>query len=112
MFPGRFLPSGNQGVTNVVWCDIYDNIVPLTASSYFVYADPAPLGPRKKPPVLHDRVKTESKTATVYISDVYRGRAMAGVPRGEAKALRVFMSEYSPAIREATMPWAWKATGT
>ncbi len=89
-------PSGNQGVTNVVWCDIYDNIVPLTASSYFVYADPAPLGPRKKPPVLHDRVKTENKTATVYISDVYRGRAMAGVPRGEAKALRVFMSEYSP----------------
>ena len=89
-------PSGNQGVTNVVWCDIYDNIVPLTASSYFVYADPAPLGPRKKPPVLHDRVNTESKTATVYISDVYRGRAMAGVPRGEAKALRVFMSEYSP----------------
>lgn len=46
--------------------------------------------------MLHDRVKTESKTATVYISDVYRGRAMAGVPRGEAKALRVFMSEYSP----------------
>ena len=89
-------PSGDQGVTNVVWCDIYDNIVPLTASSYFVYADPAPLGPRKKPPVLHDRVKTESKTATVYISDVYRGRAMAGVPRGEARALRVFMSEYSP----------------
>ncbi|UQT43407.1 hypothetical protein M5E88_11975 [Akkermansia muciniphila] len=46
--------------------------------------------------MLHDRVKTESKTATVYISDVYRGRAMAGVPRGEARALRVFMSEYSP----------------
>lgn len=41
-------------------------------------------------------MKTESKTATVYISDVYRGRAMAGVPRGEARALRVFMSEYSP----------------
>lgn len=43
-------PSGDQGVTNVVWCDIYDNIVPLTASSYFVYADPAPLGPRKNRP--------------------------------------------------------------
>lgn len=89
-------PSGNQGVTNVVWCDMYDNIVPLTASSYFIYADPMPLRPRKKPPVLHDRVKPESRTATVYISDVYRGRAMAGVPKGEAKALRVFMSEYSP----------------
>lgn len=80
----------------MVWCDVYDNIVPLTASSYFIYADPAPLRPRKKPPVLHDRVKPESKTATVYISDVYRGRAMAGVPKGEATSLRVFMSEYSP----------------
>ena len=50
----------------------------------------------KRQPVLHDRVKTESKTATVYISDVYRGRAMAGVPSGEARALRVFMSEDSP----------------
>lgn len=89
-------PSGAGGVTNVVWCDVYDNIVPLTASSYFVYADPTPLRPRKKPPVLHDRVRPESGTATVYLSDVYRGRAMAGVPRGEAKALRVFMSEYSP----------------
>lgn len=89
-------PGGNGGVTNVVWCDRYDNIVPLTASSYFIYADPMPLRPRKKPPVLHDRVKPERKTATVYIADVYRGRAMAGVPRGEARALRVFMSEYSP----------------
>ena len=32
---------------------------------------PAPLRPRTKPPVLHDRVQPESKTATVYISDVY-----------------------------------------
>lgn len=43
-------PSGTGGVTNVVWCDVYDNIVPLTASSYFIYADPTPLRPRKKPP--------------------------------------------------------------
>lgn len=89
-------PSGTGGVTNVVWCDVYDNIVPLTASSYFIYADPTPLRPRKKPPVLHDRVKPDDKTATVYVSDVYRGRAMEGVPRGEARSLRVFMSEYSP----------------
>lgn len=98
--PDSFLavssPSGNGGVTNIVWCDVYDNIVPLTASSYFIYADPTPLKARKKPPVLHDRVKPDSKTSTVYVTDVYRGKAMAGVPRGQAKALRVFMSEYSP----------------
>lgn len=88
--------SEHGGVTNVVWCDVYDNIVPLTASSYFIHADPTPLRPRKKPPVLKDRVNPAFKTSTVYLADVYRGRAMAGVPRGEAKALRVFMSEYSP----------------
>lgn len=98
--PENFLtvlsPTGNQGGTNVVWCDVYDNIVPITASSYFIYADPIPLKPRQKPPVLHDRVKPGSKTSTVYIADVYRGRAMEGVPKGEAKSLRIFMSEYSP----------------
>ena len=83
-------------VMNVVWCDTYDNIIPLTASDYFIYADPMPLAAREKPPVIHDRVDPKQKTAKVYIADVHRGRAMEGVPKGEAKSLRIFMSEYSP----------------
>ncbi len=81
---------------NVVFCDRFDNIVPLTASESFIYADPRPLQGRVKPPVIPDRVNLNSTTANAYITDVYEGRAMAGVPRGKAKSLRVFMSEYSP----------------
>ncbi len=95
-----FLAVASNGhgdpVTNVVWCDTYDNIIPLTATDYFIYGDPIPVKPRLKPPVIHDRVDLTKKTANVYITDVHRGRAMEGVPKGEAKTIRVFTSEYSP----------------
>lgn len=81
---------------NIVFCDTFDNIIPLTSSKYFIYGEPRPLHSRKKPPVIPDRVKLDSSIATAYITDVYEGKPMQGVPRGEAKHLRVFMSEYSP----------------
>lgn len=81
---------------NIVFCDTFDNIVPLTSSRYFIYAEPYPLARRKAPPVIPDRVTPESKVAKAYLADVHLGRAMKGVPKGEAKFLRVFTSEYSP----------------
>ncbi len=81
---------------NIVLCDKFDNIVPLTASSYCIYAEPRLLQSTKKPPVIPDKVKLDTDKATVYISDIYQGRAIKGVPQGKAKSLRVFMSEYSP----------------
>lgn len=81
---------------NLVLCDTFDNVVPLTASDFFIYADPIPLKANRKPPVIPDRVKLDSKTATAFITDVNEGRSVKGVPHGEAKYLRVFMSEYSP----------------
>lgn len=88
--------SRGDGHMNIVFCDKFDNIIPLTASDSFVYAEPRPVQGRKKPPVIPDRVNLESSVATAYITDVNEGRAMKGVPRGKAKSLRVFMSEYSP----------------
>lgn len=81
---------------NIVFCDTFDNIIPLTASQFFIYAEPRPLQSRKTPPVIPDRVKLDSQTAVAYITDANLGRAMKGIPKGTAKALRVFMSEYSP----------------
>lgn len=89
------LAPGEQSM-NIVFCDTFDNIIPLTSSKYFIYGEPSPLKATKKPPVIPDRVKLDKSVATAYITDVYEGVPMKGVPRGEAKALRVFMSEYSP----------------
>lgn len=95
-----FLASSNQKPgnqhMNIVFCDTFDNIIPLTASQSFIYAEPYPLQGRTKPPVIPDRVNLESSVATAYIANVNEGRAMKGVPAGKAKSLRVFMSEYSP----------------
>lgn len=95
-----FLASSNLSPANpnmnIVFCDVFDNIVPLTATCSFTYEEPRPLQSRKKPPVIPDRVDLQSSKATAYIANVYEGRAMKGVPDGEAKSLRVFMSEYSP----------------
>ncbi|MEG0142538.1 MAG: SUMF1/EgtB/PvdO family nonheme iron enzyme [Akkermansia sp.] len=86
----------NNSSMNIVVCDVFDNIIPLTASNYFLYGDPFPVQGRTRPPAIPDRIKEGSPTATAYITDVYEGRAMKGVPRGEAKSIRVFISEYSP----------------
>lgn len=85
-----------HGLMNIVLSDTFDNIVPLTSSSYFLYAEPYPLKPRQKPPVIPDRIKPEMTTATAYVADIHLGRAVKGIPKGEAKYLRVFSSDYSP----------------
>lgn len=81
---------------NIVFCDVFDNIIPLTATNSLTYEEPKPLQARKKPPVIPDRVDLKSTKATAYITNINEGRAMKGVPAGKAKALRVFTSEYSP----------------
>ncbi len=81
---------------NIVFCDAFDNIIPITASDYYIYAEPNPVKTKTKPPIIPDRVKLDSPTSIAYISNVYIGKPMEGVPHGEAKSLRVFTSEYSP----------------
>ena len=90
------LKADNNRRMNIVLCDKFDNIVPLTWSEYFVYADPLVLKKTPRPTAIPDRVNTESKTSTIVVNNVYEGRAMEGVPVGKAKSVRVFVSEYSP----------------
>ncbi len=52
-------------------------------------SSPMPLAARRRPPVIPSRVNHASEVATVYLADVYRGPGLAGVPRGQVKALRV-----------------------
>ncbi|MEI6645640.1 MAG: SUMF1/EgtB/PvdO family nonheme iron enzyme [bacterium] len=70
--------------------DIFDNatlIAELDGSSLF---EPAPLVARPLPPVIPDRVKPGSKTATVHIASLYNTPGLQGVPPGTVKALRIF----------------------
>ncbi|MBI5387117.1 MAG: hypothetical protein HZA90_20800 [Verrucomicrobia bacterium] len=51
--------------------------------------EPRPLRPRPREPLLTDRIEPAQTTGVLVLSDVYRGRNMGGVKRGEIKELLV-----------------------
>jgi formylglycine-generating enzyme required for sulfatase activity len=69
--------------------DVFDNLVPLLQSDRHDFFEPIPVTSRRKPPVIPDRTDLESKTATVYLHDIYAGPGLEDVPRGTVKELRI-----------------------
>ena len=92
-----FLASCNlQGGWGIYLVDIYDNFVLLKKDDGANLFEPVPFRKTVKPPVIPDRIKPESKEATMLISDVYAGPGLAGVPRGTVKSIRIYKYVYSP----------------
>lgn len=71
--------------------DIFDNITRIADGKFMA---PIPLRPRPQPPALPSRVDLERKDALVYMTDVYRGPGLQGLPRGTIKSLRVGAHHY------------------
>ena len=69
--------------------DVFDNLVAVHESSGYALLEPTPLMPQPMPPVIPDQVDLSADDATVFVSDVYAGPGLAGVPRGTVKQLRV-----------------------
>ncbi len=75
--------------------DTNDNMTLLAQDPNNFYFEPTPLAKTKRPPIIPDHIDLTSKTADVYIQDIYEGTGLPGVPRGSVKSLRVFQYEYS-----------------
>ncbi|MEI6175785.1 MAG: SUMF1/EgtB/PvdO family nonheme iron enzyme [Verrucomicrobiota bacterium] len=75
--------------------DTFDNRILIAEEAGQALFEPIPLQPRPVPPSIPDRVTPEQKNATVYLTDIYTGGNMAGVPRGTVKSLRVFEPHYA-----------------
>jgi hypothetical protein len=56
-----------------------------------------PLGHRPSVPVIEDAVRYGEKTAVYHVKDVYLGVGLQGIPRGEAKSIRVVRLDYRAA---------------
>jgi formylglycine-generating enzyme required for sulfatase activity len=74
--------------------DVFDNMLPILSESGTGYFEPTPVLKRETPPVIHPRIDPDSDSAVVYLSDIYEGPGLAGVPRGEVKNLRIFSYGY------------------
>jgi formylglycine-generating enzyme required for sulfatase activity len=93
-----FLVSA-QPTPNSLWgiylVDVFDNMLLLKEQKGYVLFEPIALRKTKRPPAVPDRVDPTTKNAIVYLSDVYAGPGLKGVPRGAVKKLRVFSYNYS-----------------
>jgi len=75
--------------------DVFDNIVLLHEEEECVLFEPVPLRKTPCPPVIPDRVNLASREGTVYLSDIYAGDGLRGVPRGTVKKLRLFSYHFN-----------------
>jgi formylglycine-generating enzyme required for sulfatase activity len=75
--------------------DVFDNLVLIKETPGYALLEPLPLRKTKRPPVIADRVDLASREATIYLSDIYAGRGLDGVPRGTVKRLRIYEPHYA-----------------
>lgn len=69
--------------------DVFDNLVLVHEEPGYALLEPTPLMGHKQPMVIPDQVDLTRNNATVYISDVYAGPGLRGVPRGTISRLRI-----------------------
>lgn len=70
--------------------DVFDNLLLLAEQPGQALFEPVPLRRTPAPPIIPDHVNPERKDALVYLSDIYQGDGLKGVPRGTVKRLRLF----------------------
>ncbi len=75
--------------------DVFDNLLLLREDPEYAFLEPVPFRKTPRPPVIPDKVDPDRKDALVYLSDIYVGEGLAGVPRGTVKALRVYAFHYA-----------------
>ena len=70
--------------------DVFDNMTLIKEAEGQALLEPIPLRKTRKPPVIPDRTDPKRDDGLVYVSDVYTGPGLKGVPRGAVKSLRLF----------------------
>ncbi len=84
-----------ESLWGVYLVDLFDNFVLLKEEPGYALFEPIPVQARKRPPVIGEKVDLSKQDATVYISDIYAGPGLRGIPRGTVKSLRVFSYHYA-----------------
>jgi hypothetical protein len=89
-------PKGNADF-GIYWMDLDGRRELLTTDPILACQQPVPLIARAPPPVRPSTVDYRKATGTYYLQDIHAGPALAGVPRGAVKKLRVVALEFRAA---------------
>jgi len=79
-----------RGRWGIYLADVFDNMTLLKEEPGYALLEPIPLKKSKTPPIRPDKTDSSNGQATVFISDIYEGPGLAGIPRGTVKKLRVY----------------------
>jgi formylglycine-generating enzyme required for sulfatase activity len=84
-----------QGTWGIYLVDVFDNMLKLAEAPGRAFFEPMPVTTRPVPPRVPDRVDRGRSDAVVFLSDVYEGGGLKGVPRGTVKKLRLVSYAFS-----------------
>ncbi len=93
-----FLVSAKLSSTSlwgIYLVDVFNNMTLIKEAEGSALLEPLPLRKVTTPPVIPDRVQLNSKEATVFLTDIYRGQGLRDIPRGMVKNLRLFSYHYA-----------------
>jgi len=93
-----FLVSGKldpDSLWGIYLVDVFDNLTLVAETEGAGLFEPLPLKRQWRPPVVPDKVDLTAKNAVVFLTDVYRGQGLQGVPRGTVKRLRLFSYHFA-----------------
>ena len=85
----------SQSRWGVYLVDVFDNMVLLHEEEGWLLFEPVPLQKTPRPRVIADRIDAGSREAKVYLSDIYAGEGLGGIPRGTVKKLRLFTYHFN-----------------
>ncbi len=75
--------------------DVFDNMLLLAEKPGYALLEPVPVQKRPVPPVIPDRVDRRRGDGLVFLSDIYQGGGLRGIPRGTVKNLRLITYHFS-----------------
>ncbi|NQV35465.1 MAG: SUMF1/EgtB/PvdO family nonheme iron enzyme [Phycisphaeraceae bacterium] len=84
---------------NALWgvylVDVFDNMTLIAEQEGTALLEPLPLRAQKRPPVIPDKVDLTQKESIVFLTDIYLGPGLKGIPRGKVKNLRLFAYHFA-----------------
>ncbi len=83
-----------KSLWGVYLADVFGNLTLIKEMPGFALLEPLPLRPTTPPPVIPPKVDLNRKDAVVYLSDIYAGDGLKGIPRGTVKKLRLISYHY------------------
>ncbi len=83
-----------QSLWGIYLVDIFDNMLLIKQVPGYALLEPLPFRTTPKPPAIPPKVDLDRQDAVVFLSDIYAGDGLKGIPRGEVKRLRLISYHY------------------